>query len=332
MISNERPSFISWDGTRISYKILGNTKSDKTVVFINGLFCTESYWVFLFRELAPDYKIVSFDLRGHQYSSLPADPGNVTIESCAMDVEALLNEIGARQAVIAGFSLGVQILFEFYRLFPERCKGLMAITGPYENPLGTFYGLPIPDVVWETLLEFFSETIPVVTNTLWHALFHLPIVHGAATLMGSTSAEQKLMQGFYDHQKIVDVPNGLRMAVSAIKHSAREVLPRITVPTLVIGGEKDTFTPVKLSYTMRDEIPDVEFLLVKKGSHTTLLEQPEIVNGTVKYFLRRKVFTDIETKPIVRKKPAVKKTTKAAKAKTTKKSTSPAKKKPTKKS
>lgn len=304
-ISN-RQGFESWDGTRISYQVQGNLRSEKVIVLVNGLFCTESYWSFLIRDLSEEYRIITWDLRGHQYSESPRDPQNVDIESSSRDLKSLIDHLGVDKPVLIGFSLGVQIIFEYFNLYPDRLAALVAVTGPYENPLSTFYGLPIPDIVWECLLGTFANKIPGITNTLWHAAFKLPIVHPVARLIGSTRADADLMQGFYDHQNIVDVPNGLRMALASIRHTARDILPRINVPTLVIGGEKDTFSPVKLSHAMRDKIPGVAFVMVDKGTHTTLIEKPDIVNSTVGQFLKTKVFPSQEKKtasvPVASKK------------------------------
>lgn len=289
MTDRNRPSFTSWDGTRISYQILGKEDARHTIVFVNGLFCTESYWVFLIRALADDWRLVTFDLRGHQFSGLPADPTHVSIDSSVRDVAALMDHLGLEGAILCGFSLGVQIIFQFHEDHPGRCQALIAITGSYENPLSSFYNLRVPDLVWEKLFTFLSDRIPRATNAVWHGLFKLPIAHGAAWLLGATRAPSDLMQAFYLHQQIVDVPTGLKMALGAVRHSARSALPRVRVPTLVIGGEKDTFTPLRLSHTMRDEIPGVQFHMVPGGTHTTLLEHPELVQRVVLGFLNRRV-------------------------------------------
>ncbi len=283
----DRPKFTSWDGTQLAYYQLGDLSSDRVVLFLNGLFCTESYYLFLHRVMAPHYRIVGFAHRGHDGSEPPVDPNHATIQACARDVVALLDHLGIERAVVAGLSLGVQISFETYRRYPERVRGLMAFTGPYENPLGTFYGLTVPDVVWHATMGKLVRHAPRLTNKVWHAIFHTPVVHPVATLLRSTAASRPLMQPFYDHQTIVHVPTGLRLALAAIEHSARDVLPRIQVPVLVVAGGKDTFTPAKLSHTMRDEIPDVDFLEVPRGTHTTLLEAPEEVNPRVMGFLER---------------------------------------------
>ncbi len=265
-------------------------QAEKTIVLVNGLMCTESYWKILINDLSGDYTFITWDLRGHQYSENPAEPQNIDIESSAGDLLALIDHLNLKRPVIGGYSLGVQIILEFYDKNPTRAAALIIITGPYENPLSTYCGLPVPDKVWEVVLGGLANRVPGITNKLWRVFFRLPVVHHLAYLSGATRASAELMQEFYDHQEILSVPDSLRMALASIKHTARHVLPRINVPTLVIGGEKDIFTPVKLSYIMRDEIPEVDFIMVEKGTHTTLIERPDIVNPAVKEFLENKVF------------------------------------------
>ncbi|MFH1470007.1 MAG: alpha/beta hydrolase [Pseudomonadota bacterium] len=284
----ERPHFITWDGTRLCYHEVGDPSSPRVVVLVNGLFCSDSYYRFLHEDLAAaGYRVVGFDLRGHGASEPPLDRAHATIQACARDVVALLDHLGVEKAAVGGLSLGVQISLETWRRYPERVRALMAFTGPYENPLGTFYGLKVPPVVWRASLGNLVRFAPRSTNLIWHQVFKLPIVHPVARLLRSTAASGELMQPFYDHQTVVHVPTGLRLALAAIEHSARDLLPNIAVPTLIVAGGRDTFTPPELSRTMRDEIPVVDFLEIPEGTHTTLLEVPEVVNPRVLAFLAR---------------------------------------------
>jgi pimeloyl-ACP methyl ester carboxylesterase len=59
------------------------------------------------------------------------------------------------------------------------------------------------------------------------------------------------------------------------------------VPTLIIAGDRDGFTPARLSERMRDEIPGAELLMIEGGSHTAPLERPHLVGDTVLAFLAR---------------------------------------------
>jgi len=285
MSAENRLTFTSWDGTPLSYRDFGNPKGAGTLIFTNGLLTDETYWMFLHRDLEVDWRILNFDLRGHGYSGSPEDPTHIRVEDSARDIAALLDHLGIQKAHIVGFSLGVQIVLEFYRQFPERALALMLYLGPFENPLATLYHLPVPTSVWELGLTFLADRVPVVTSKAWHGVFHLPIVHPVARLSGSTAAPYWLMKGFYEHQTKADIPTCLRMARASTRHSARDLLPAIRVPTLVVAGEKDTFCPPALSQYMRDQIPGCTYLLLRGGTHTTLLEQPLEVGRTTRRFL-----------------------------------------------
>jgi pimeloyl-ACP methyl ester carboxylesterase len=87
----------------------------------------------------------------------------------------------------------------------------------------------------------------------------------------------------------VDFPMFLKMLRAAGEHSAEDTLADVSVPTLVVAGEKDTFTPAFLAQSMAKAIPGAELLVVAKGSHVAPIEQPELVNATIERFLRERV-------------------------------------------
>ena len=79
--------------------------------------------------------------------------------------------------------------------------------------------------------------------------------------------------------------------VAGIELSAKYDLPYVDVPTLVVGGEGDRFTPIWLSQRMAEFIPKAEYVYVPGGSHTAPLERPGLVNAAIDRFLRERVST-----------------------------------------
>ena len=76
------------------------------------------------------------------------------------------------------------------------------------------------------------------------------------------------------------------MLAAAGRHTAREVLPLVDVPTLIVAGTRDGFTPLSLSEEMHSLIPHSEFLVVEGGSHAAPIEKPGLVTGKVAAFIR----------------------------------------------
>jgi len=79
------------------------------------------------------------------------------------------------------------------------------------------------------------------------------------------------------------------MLAAAGTHSADDLLASIDVPTLVIAGARDGFTPPDRSVAMAEAIPGARLLLIEDGSHTTPIERPEQVNRAIADLLVRSV-------------------------------------------
>jgi pimeloyl-ACP methyl ester carboxylesterase len=62
------------------------------------------------------------------------------------------------------------------------------------------------------------------------------------------------------------------------------LLPQINVPTLVVVGAEDTITPVSMSQTLADKIPNAKLEIIPQAGHLSNIEQPEIFNQTVREF------------------------------------------------
>jgi pimeloyl-ACP methyl ester carboxylesterase len=73
----------------------------------------------------------------------------------------------------------------------------------------------------------------------------------------------------------MDPADFVTMMGHAGSHDARPYLPDVDVPTVIVAGGRDGFTPVRLSRAMAQAIPGAEFHLVEAGSHAGALEFPE---------------------------------------------------------
>jgi pimeloyl-ACP methyl ester carboxylesterase len=65
----------------------------------------------------------------------------------------------------------------------------------------------------------------------------------------------------------------------------RDLLPRIAVPTLLIWGESDTRSPLRVARQFKEAIPRAELVVLPAAGHMSNLEQPELFNAAVRRFL-----------------------------------------------
>jgi pimeloyl-ACP methyl ester carboxylesterase len=68
------------------------------------------------------------------------------------------------------------------------------------------------------------------------------------------------------------------------EYDASSVLPQVDVPTLVIGGDRDPFTPRASLEALVQGIPSAEYLVLPEGTHFVLLDQAERVNLRIEKF------------------------------------------------
>jgi pimeloyl-ACP methyl ester carboxylesterase len=121
------------DGTRIWYQKVGPAGGDRAlpVVLSHGFSASAEMWLPNVAALAAGREVVTWDLRGHGQTQCRLDQSLYTAAACVEDLAALLDEVGADQAVLGGLSLGGYLSLAFYRKHPERVAALvLADTGP----------------------------------------------------------------------------------------------------------------------------------------------------------------------------------------------------------
>ncbi len=113
---------------RVEYTEYG--AGDSWVVLVHAPLLTRRMHEPLARALAASgLHVVVPDLLGHGRSDRPADPLAYSVEAFGEHVVALLDHLGAPQAVLGGTSLGANVALEVAVSAPERVRGLL-VEGP----------------------------------------------------------------------------------------------------------------------------------------------------------------------------------------------------------
>ncbi len=66
----------------------------------------------------------------------------------------------------------------------------------------------------------------------------------------------------------------------------REFLAQIKCPTLIVVGEQDALTPIKVAREMADGIAGARLEVIQDCGHISTMEQPEAVNGLLRRWLQ----------------------------------------------
>jgi pimeloyl-ACP methyl ester carboxylesterase len=108
------------NGIEINFRQVGEGDD---VVFIHGLAANHAFWRFqLLMALARDYRVTTYDLRGHGYSQMT--PTGYTSADMVGDLLALLDHAGVQRAHLVGHSFGGVVALHCAVLHPERVASL----------------------------------------------------------------------------------------------------------------------------------------------------------------------------------------------------------------
>lgn len=259
-------------------------------VLCDGIACDGFIWKYLYDDLAEVAPVVHWHYRGHGRSAMPADERRVDIAAHADDLAAVRRFVGDPPVVLLGHSMGCQVVLEELRRHGERVVGIVLLCGSYGRVTKTFRGVPILDMVLPKIVDAVHKH-PALVRAVWERIpteIALKLALKAGDL-DQTRFSMDDMRPYVTHMRAMDPRLFLAMLGAAGEHSAEDLLPKISVPTLVIAGERDTFTPLFLAESMAKAIPNSELLVAKEGSHAAPLEQHDLIDARILQFFREKV-------------------------------------------
>ncbi|MGZ3795859.1 MAG: alpha/beta fold hydrolase, partial [Pseudobdellovibrionaceae bacterium] len=125
-VEKEIGFFESFDKTPIYYEVRGK---GEPLILIYGIACLINHWHFQIEYFAKNYKVITFDIRGHHKSQPLGNPQNLKISDLVKDIICLLEHLNISKAHFAGHSFGAPLLLELFRMKPELVGSLIFING-----------------------------------------------------------------------------------------------------------------------------------------------------------------------------------------------------------
>ncbi len=272
------------DGTRLAWTSAG--KGAPPVLLTDGIGCAGYIWRRLAPALARDRRVLHWNYRGHGRSDPAPDLAQATVERCVEDLFTVLDAAGEGRVVLAGHSMGVQIAVEAQRRAPERVAGLVLVCGAPGRLLDTFHDSPILKMVFPWARALF-ERWPRLAAAGFRAAVtsEVAMEYALAFEVNRALVRREDLRRYFHDLSGVDASLFVRLLESAAAHDVSAHLPAIDVPTLIVAGERDGFTPMRLSVKMHEAIPRSELLVLPDGTHCGPLEHPELVAERVGAFL-----------------------------------------------
>ncbi|HZJ63808.1 MAG TPA: alpha/beta fold hydrolase [Kofleriaceae bacterium] len=277
------------DGSPLFYESWGERGRATPVLLCDGIGCDGYVWRHLRHDLG-DRHCVHSHYRGHGRTPSPHDPARVNIEDLADDVACVLDDALVDRAVLIGHSMGVQVALETYRRHAARVAGLVLVCGAASHPLRTFRGSAVLEQ-WLPVIQKWIHRVPGVINRVTRVILPTRLAYEVASRLEIRREliEPADFMPYLEGMARIDARLFVAMLSAAGRHSADDLLSQVTVPTLVVAGGRDGFTPPERSRAIAAAVPDAEILEIPNASHTAPIEHPQLVNFTVRDFLSRRI-------------------------------------------
>lgn len=256
----------------------------------HGLVSSVHHWMFFTPHFSADRPVVSWEYRGHGGQPAPHDM-EISVSQFADDAHAVWQAAQIEPAVVVGLSFGVQVALEIWRRHPDSVRALVLICGTPGLPLDR---ISSSGLLRRTVIALVQELshLPGVSTALLSFLRSragLRIARELAYLSGGAHRDAcppEVLEGLFTHVASL-APDLIAATVTAyLEHDANDVLPTITVPTLIVAADRDQLTPVTIAERMQRTIPNSKLVVFSGHSHLVQVERPAEVHSAIDGFLR----------------------------------------------
>jgi pimeloyl-ACP methyl ester carboxylesterase len=218
------------------------------VILLHGGLANSNYWGLLVRALAPHYRVIVVDSRGHGRSSRDARPYGYDL--MADDVVGLMDYLKIDKAALVGWSDGAIIGLDIALRHPQRLSKLFAFAAN-SNPSA------VKDVEHDPVFSAFIARARGEYETL--------------------SPTPKQYDAFLKQ---------IEKMWEGEPHWTADRLHGIEVPTWIVDADHDEAIKRDNTLFLADNIPGSGLLIQPQVSHFSFLQDPAQFNGDVLYFLQ----------------------------------------------
>ena len=254
------------------------------IVLLHGLGATAASMLPLVDDLAADHLVHAPDLPGFGDTAKPNaayDP-----ELFSQWLVALLDSLGHERAVIVGNSLGGRVALEIGLRAPERVRGLVLLC---------------PSPAWRRVRQLVPITrmlrLDLLAGLPWPRPSHAFLVECIREMF---SVPDRLPLPWYESAadealRVLREPAARHALIAAMRQVYLEEgdgdagfwtrLPQLTVPSLVVWGDRDRLVPASFARHVTAALPTAQSVVLDDCGHVPQFELPDETARHLRAFL-----------------------------------------------
>ena len=291
--SNETKVLDRPDGHQIFLEFYGNP-SLQPLIFIHGWSSDSTQWYYVKKHLVKNYRVILMDLPGSGLSTKKTQPNEYSPESFAIDLDAVIENLGGIKPIVLGHSIGGMTILSYCKIMGkelfDKVKGLVLIETTYTNPVKTSLFANLLTLLEKPLLRPLCHLMiwfaPLLQLSNWLKFFNgsLHLSNHFTGFAGTETKGQLNLTSFLTAKAPVDVI--ARGMLGMFNYDATNILSQIDVPVLILAGSKDIMCKPEASYFMQKNIPNSKLEILEPSGHLGVLERNEQMTDYVEKFVQ----------------------------------------------
>jgi pimeloyl-ACP methyl ester carboxylesterase len=260
---------ITVDGRRVQYLEAGPAGAAPIIFLHGGVGDAAFHWAQLLPELATSYRLIAPDMPGFgQSDPLP----QMTYAALTGWVRGIFQALGFQQAVLVGHSVGGLVARLVAAAYPQDVPALILING---------------------------GVLPGKSGGFIRQVARIPVIDGwffrwlAGQGIGNRAALEWLVVDHTDTERLTDQMVEAAQAsvpglVAVMQMQTLDTLPESRVPmvpTMLLWGVEDTFSPISAGERVHKAIPGSELRRVEGTQHAPHIDEPDVVAFQIQSFV-----------------------------------------------
>ena len=220
-------------------------------------------WKHWIAQLTQHHRLIRYDERGNGLSDWKVN--EVSLGLWVRDLEAVVDSARLDRFALMGISQGGAVAISYAVRHPERVSHLI-LHGAYSQGWKSRTGVTAEE------LEGRRALVALVRMNWGKNLLGFSEIFTRRFVPDSTPVEQRWWE---DLQRVSTSPgNAARVMEACDEINVRDLLPSVSVPTIVFQCDEDRVVPAEEGRILAAEIPNARFVPLASANHVLLADEP----------------------------------------------------------
>ncbi|MDY6835580.1 MAG: alpha/beta hydrolase [Chloroflexota bacterium] len=260
---------VTANGVKIHYEVSG--EGNRKVILLHGLMLSWRIWEQSIKQMPADVQCYALDMRGAGDSDKPAE--NYGYPTFAQDVSSFMKEMNIDKASVVGHSINGGTAIYLGANYSDQIEKVVLVStfARISSMTGGGGGM-------QEMSKMFSTPPSEIDRYTMESILQFLVAD-------TNSLSPDLVDGLAKDASKADMNAIMGTAMSPMMTNIEEELKKVTLPILVVQGDKDSLSPMEEAQFMSEAVPVGKLVVVEDCGHCPMIERPSYFAAALSSFL-----------------------------------------------